>query len=310
MKNKQLIKEIRADIGKENFPRTPLRLLWLVAFFIFLALSVYGIQIGHVGISVACSLLIGYTFAAMAFLFHDLRHGGIIKNSIVINFFSQLLIWPSFVSSRFWDFWHNQLHHRHHLMENRVLKEYPTDSFVKGTGLQKIIKLLSPPEAGLRGFLYLFFWYVPFIVLIQSMLLVQTDRFKGLKRHEVLVDVILHLVFWGLWIKITGLDNFLWAVVIPLFVMSYILSSYVVTNHHPALVGTSEEKILNTCSVTVNPLVQFFHLEFGLHTEHHLFPDISPKYLPKVRQKLLLNYSEHYCSLEKTAALKKIYFST
>ena len=309
MKNKQLIKEIRADIGKEAFPQTPLRLFWLPVFFLFLALSIYGLQMGSVFVSILCSLLIGYTFAAMAFLFHDLRHGGIIKNSKAINVFSQLLIWPSFVSSRFWDFWHNQLHHRHHLMENRLLKEYPTDSFVKGTWLQNIIQRLSPPQTGFRAFIYLFFWYVPFIVLIQSMLLFQAKRFKGLKRHEVVLDVLLHLVCWGIWINITGLNNVLWAVVIPLFVMSYILSSYVVTNHHPALVGMSEEKILNTCSVTVNPILQFFHLEFGLHTEHHLFPDISPQHLPKVRQKLLLKYSEHYCSLEKTAALKNIYFS-
>lgn len=309
MKNKQLIKDIRADIGKEKFPQTPLRLLWLVVFFIFLTVSVYGIKMGSIFVSIACSLLIGYTFAAMAFLFHDLRHGGIIKNSKVINFCSQLLIWPSFVSSRFWDFWHNQLHHRHHLMENRLLKEYPTDSFVKGTVLQKIIKLLAPPQTGFRGFIYLFFWYVPFIVLIQLMLLFQTERFKGLKRREVLFDVLLHIVFWAAWITITGVSNILWAVVIPLFVMSYVLSSYVVTNHHPALVGISEDKILNTCSVTVNPWLQFFHLEFGLHTEHHLFPDISPQHLPKVRQKLLLNYSEYYCSLDKTQALKKIYFN-
>jgi fatty acid desaturase len=310
MKNKQFIKDIRADIGKLNFPKTPMRLLWMIVFVVFLSLSFYGLTINNIFISVCCSLLIGYTFAAMAFLFHDLRHGGIISNQKVINICSQLLIWPSLVSSRFWDFWHNQLHHRHHLMENRMLKEYPTDSFVKGTFLQKLVQKISPPQSGISGFLYLFFWYVPFIVLVQSMLLFQTDRFRALKRSEVLVDVALNIVFWAAWIALIGVQNILWAVVIPLFVMSYILSSYVVTNHHPALVGVGEEKILNSCSVTVNPVIQFFHLEFGLHTEHHLFPDISPQHLPRIREKLLQNYSAQYCSHSKTEALKKIYFSS
>ena len=308
MKDKAFIKKIRSEYPAGYFKNTPWRLAWIFVFMSLLIGATYSLQFNTVFVSLGASLIIGYVFAAMAFLFHDLRHGGLIKNKMAIEFFSQLLIWPAFVSSYFWDFWHNQLHHRHHLMENRLLKEYPTESFLKGSFLQQFMKFISPPEKGFLGFCYLFFWYVPYIVLVQILLLFQKDRFRVLKRSRVLFDMCLHFVFWILWIWISGPENFLYSAVLPLFVMSYILSSYVVTNHHPSLVGEPETKILSACSVTVHPVLQKLHLEFGLHAEHHLFPDISPAYLPVVRQMLQDKYPDRYCTATKWQALKKIYF--
>lgn len=309
MKNKAFIKKIRSEFPPGSFENTPVRLIWVLFFLVILALSVYSLRLNSMVVSLGAGIAIGYVFAAMAFLFHDLRHGGLIKNKFAIEVLSQFLIWPAFVSSYFWDFWHNQLHHRHHLMENRLLKEYPTETFVKGSILENFIKLVSPPEKGVLAFIYLFFWYVPYIVLIQTLLLFQKDRFKVLNRGRVFLDMVLHTGFWIAWIVLTGYQNMIFTVVIPLFVMSYILSSYVVTNHHPSLVGEPESKILSACSVTVHPVLQKLHLEFGLHTEHHLFPDISPAHLPQVRKMLQEKYANEYCSMNKWDAVKKIYFA-
>lgn len=309
MNNKKVIfKRIRSEISTESFKARPIELLAIFWILFCFVVSYYLLIQNFLLVKILGSLLIGYSFSAMAFLFHDLRHGGVIKNKHIINFLSQFLIWPCLISSHFWDFWHNQLHHKYNLIENRLLKEYPTDSFFKKTFWGKIIKWISPPENGFFGFIYLFFWYVPYVVLVQTLLSFQLNRFKDLKRKIVIVEFVGALLFWVIFLRIFSQHSLIFTIFIPLSFLSYCLSSYVVTNHHPKLIDANSMNV-NACTVEVSQFMNLVHFNFSYHTEHHLFPEVNPYYLPKISKLLKQNFPENYFSLKKYEALKKIYFS-
>lgn len=308
MTDRQFLKEFRKQVPKEIFRKTPLQLFWMPVCLLLITVGVYLFRSDSLAQWVVGSVILGYAYATMAFLFHDLRHQAIVENPILVDILSRILIWPCLVSQTFWDFWHNDLHHRHHLIENRALKEYPTESFLKGTWLQGFIQKISPPERGLLGFFYLFFWYVPFIVLVQTLLLIQSARFKRLSRKKVLLDIVVAVFIWSVFIKLAAPQN-TWVFLLgSYFVQSFMLSSFVVTNHHPRLVGEDGKMVLSTCSIKGSSVFNFLTLHFGLHTEHHLLPDVSPSQLPRVTQILRKEYDGKYCEMGFWQALKKIYF--
>jgi fatty acid desaturase len=49
------------------------------------------------------------------------------------------------------------------------------------------------------------------------------------------------------------------------------------------------------------------HLHFGYHVEHHLFPTMSGRHAPAVREALVRLYGERYLTMPHGRALRLLY---
>ena len=84
--------------------------------------------------------------------------------------------------------------------------------------------------------------------------------------------------------------------------------SYISTNHllNP-LTEEINDPLVNSLTVYSNSFIHWAHLNFGYHVEHHLFPNISPKYAPIIQKKVLEKWPKKYKKMNHFKALKLVY---
>jgi fatty acid desaturase len=75
---------------------------------------------------------------------------------------------------------------------------------------------------------------------------------------------------------------------------SVFIMLYVFTNHFANAVLDRADPLAGTTSVIVSPLLDWLHLNFSFHTEHHLFPAMDSRFLPLVSRLLQEHFSARY----------------
>jgi fatty acid desaturase len=83
--------------------------------------------------------------------------------------------------------------------------------------------------------------------------------------------------------------------------------SYISTNHNISPLTKINDPLENSLSVTVHPLLEKMHLNFGYHVEHHIFPRMSGAYTKKVHYELKKMFPDNYQVMPKWQALKLLY---
>ena len=83
--------------------------------------------------------------------------------------------------------------------------------------------------------------------------------------------------------------------------------SYISTNHNVSPLTKDNDPLVNSLTVTNHPVLEFLHLNFGYHVEHHLFPTMSPAHSKKVHKALVAKYGDQYKMMSKGAAMKLLY---
>ncbi len=95
---------------------------------------------------------------------------------------------------------------------------------------------------------------------------------------------------------------------LPLLVANVIVMSFILTNHCLNPLTELNDPLANSLTVTVPRWVEWLTLGFGFHVEHHLFPSMSARHAPAVRELLVALWPERYQSmslLSATAALHR-----
>jgi fatty acid desaturase len=67
------------------------------------------------------------------------------------------------------------------------------------------------------------------------------------------------------------------------------------------------DPLTNTLSVTAPRWLEWLHLDFGYHVEHHLFPTMSGRHARTVRDVLVRLYGERYLTMPQGRALRLLY---
>jgi fatty acid desaturase len=99
----------------------------------------------------------------------------------------------------------------------------------------------------------------------------------------------------------------LFVYVVPLLAANAITMSYIATNHHLNSLTSINDTLANTLSVRSIGWLETLHFHFGYHVEHHLFPTVSGRHTPVIRDLLVRLYGERYLSLPHLRALRLIY---
>jgi fatty acid desaturase len=75
---------------------------------------------------------------------------------------------------------------------------------------------------------------------------------------------------------------------------SAFIMAYVFTNHFANAVQARADPLATTTSVVVPPFLDWLHLHFSFHTEHHLFPSMDSRHFPALSRVLVERFPTEY----------------
>lgn len=273
-----------------------LALIWMAVFYVESLL-----------LKVLMGIVIGHFNAGLAFVTHEVLHGSVIKGKKLQDIISFFTFSTFQMSPTMWRFWHNKLHHSHTQDNVRDPDAYPTVLIFKQSKLMQRIFRLTPGSGYIRSYFYFLYWF-SFQVHLNTLYMRFRNRlWTQLDQKRVTVEYILLLAFTGAYVYFIGWNNLIPLFFIPIAVQNYCIMSYISTNHNLSPTTRRNDPLVNSLTVTTNPIQDVLHLNFGYHVEHHLFPTMSGAHMKKVHQALKSAFPSDFKYMRKTEALKLLY---
>jgi fatty acid desaturase len=286
------------------------RVLWLPVHATAIALIAYALAAGHVPAPVwpVASIVIGGCMSAVAFLGHELLHGGIVRGGVAIRMLGWICLLPFTVSPTLWTAWHNRVHHNHCAQPGAdpdmypTLDEYQTQPAARimadyfGLGGRRLTSLLSL-LLGFTGQSQQMLWEARVLGFLSPAL-----------HRRAIGEFLLGVAFWTAVGFAIGFVPFVFVYLLPLVVANVIVMSFILTNHNlnPAT-PTVNDPLINSLSVTLPRPLEWLSLHFGYHVEHHVFPTMSARHGRRVRDELRKQFPDHYQTMPLTSALRGLY---
>ncbi len=305
----QYNRAVSAELPKELFKRQPWRLAYGVLFFggvlsiIYVLLNFNLIWPFKLLLSIAMGVLIG----GGAFLSHEVMHGAVVKNKKLQNFIGFFGFAPYLISPSYWRFWHNNLHHGNTQLLYKDPDAFPTKMIWKRSKFMKWAYPFTPGSGHKRSFLYFFWWFSFQAILNQVYMRFGNKMWAKMDHRKVTLEFTLAVSLALVYLAFIGVNNWMWLAVIPFMVQNYTVMSYISTNHNLSPYTKINDPLMNSLSVTNSPIMEFVNLNFGYHTEHHLFPSMPMSSAKKVSEKLKNMYPERYKIMPKHRAMKLLY---
>lgn len=306
----QYTRALRPLLPEGTFAPAPARLLWLVLHAVVIALATYLVWTGLGGwpACLGLALLIGHSFAGLAFVGHELLHGAILRSPRGRYLLGWICFLPFVLSPRLWTAWHNRVHHGHTMASGVDPDAYPTLDAYRKSRVLRVADHVSPAAGRWLGVFSLLLGFS--IQSLQILFAARSRRYLSPRQHSVaLLETGLGVLGWAGLAWLLGPVPFLFAFVLPLVFANTVVMAYILTNHSLSPLTESNDPLLNTLTVTTPRLFSVLHLDFGMHVEHHLFPAMSSRYAGRVRALLLRFWPERYQSMPLGSALRRL-FST
>lgn len=297
---------VRAELPPELFRRVPGRLVWLAVHVALAAagITVIALRLGGVWAAVPASLAVGSSFGVLAFVAHEILHGAVIRDRRAQLVLGGLGFLPFLISPRLWKVWHNQAHH------GRTMSPKGIDPDAGGLLSQyresRAMRIFDNLTVGRFRPLGVLLFLVGFTAQGLRVLLGMARQLNYLSPKELMWaagETIFAVFFWAALGFALGGERFLLAYVVPLMIGNMVVMSYILTNHNLSPLTATNDPLLNSLSVRTPRAMQWLHLNFGLHVEHHLFPSMSACNAEKVRDVLQHHWPERYQSMPLHRAL-------
>ncbi len=303
-------REIRVRLSPGAFAPARSRLAWLPVHALVIVFSTLAIGRAWVPWPLVplLSLVIGASFAGLAFLGHETLHGGVVRG----RFLRKLVGWfgflPFLIGPRFWIAWHNRVHHGHTQEAGVDPDAYPTlEEYQQSRSVRFATDVAAPGSRNPASVMSLVLG-----LSIQSAQLLVFARKRGIilsaREHWLaLGETALGLAWWGSVAVLIGPLAFLFAYVLPLLVGNTIVMGFILTNHSLSPLTDSNDALVNSLSVTAPRWVEWLTLRFGFHVEHHIFPAMSSRHAPEVRTILRSLWPDRYQSMPLVSALLSLH---
>ncbi len=292
-------RRIRSLLDRSSFAPARSRLWWLPV---------------HVSVIVACTLLlahsrvpawadpllslpIGASFAGLTFLAHETLHGAVVRALWARRIVGWLGFLPFVLSPRLWLAWHNHVHHGNTNRAGRDPDAYPTlDEYRQSRSVRFATEIAAPGLGRFRGLGSL---VVGFSIQSLHMLVAARSRgyLRGREHVFALLETAAGIAFWASLAHFIGARSFVFAFVLPLALANATVMAFILTNHSLSPLVTSNDPLATSLTVTTPRWLEWLTLGFGFHVEHHLFPAMSARFAPRVRQILLERFATSYQSM-------------
>lgn len=305
----QYNQELSAVLPKETFKRSPMRAAWLLVhtgIMVFLGYVVMTYDLSWYS-NLGLAILFGTFSARNTFLAHEVLHGATVKNPLLMKLTGFLGFTNCMISPTYWAFWHNKLHHGNTQLLYKDPDAFPTKSVWKRSKFMQSVFRLAPGSGYLRSFFYFFYWFSFQAFLNQVSMRFGNKMWDKLDHKKVSIEFSMQIVLVAAYLYLIGPSNWLYLAVIPFFIQNYTLTSYIVTNHNLSPYTKVNDALVNSLTVTNNPILEFLHMNFGYHTEHHIFPNMPMSNAKKVNAKLHELYPEKFKQMSKWKAMTLLY---
>ncbi len=272
---------------------------------------------GHPLVWALAAVVLGHSQICLAFIAHDTSHGAVVR-SRPLRRVLELLLWGQMaVPPTLWRRIHNKTHH---LETNTV---HDTDrSFRRSerTWATWVYTRLFFPnrQTPLRHPIWTAHFLTYFLRHAITGLLpgrvklpIVTHKPAFTTREKMCIVAEIALIggfYYGLWCFV-GRDawRFLWAVPVPLLVDSTVGMLYIFTNHFLNPLCERTDPLLGSTSVIVPRWMDWLHDNFSYHTEHHVFPGMSPRWYPEVSKLLQEHFPDRYNRLPLAEAWRRLW---
>lgn len=254
-------------------------------------------------LAAAVSLLIGCSFAGLTFLGHETLHGAVVRGRRARLLVGSICFSPFMIAPRLWIAWHNRVHHGHTNSAGVDPDAYPTlEQYRERRVVRIVTDHLGPGGGRPNGVLSLL---VGFSIQSGHMLLGATKHglLSARQRRFALLHSGLCALAWAVLGFLLGWPAAFFGLLLPLAVANVIVMAFILTNHSLSPLTDVNDPLLNTLSVTLPPWMEWLTLRFGYHVEHHLFPWMSSRHAPRVRELVRERWAERYQSMPLSRAL-------
>ena len=298
-------REVRSALPAEAFVPAYSRIAWLAVHLAVIVAGMLAIESGVGGwwLPGLLAPLIGFSFAGLALLGHEIMHGAVLRGRTAIQATGWLCFVPFVLSPRLWTAWHNRTHHKHTMRSGIDPDAFPTlAAYRKSFALRLVTGWFSLGRSSPLGLASLVLGFS-----VQSLHMLFAARgAAGLSRAEHRFAIVQTLLGVALWTAVAwwlGPVGFVFAYALPLLVANAIVMSYILTNHSLSPLSHGNDTLRSSLTVTTPRWYAFLTLSFGLHVEHHLLPSMSSRHAWRVRALLLARWPHRYQSMSLGRAL-------
>jgi len=299
------VRALSKVLPPEVFANRPRRLIWLLVHGAVSAAGIIAIARGWGGLWAAplFALVIGHSFACMAFVGHETLHGSVVRGSRARHLVGWVALLPFMISPRLWVVWHNKVHHGNATHPDIDPDIYPSLAQYRSSRALRVLDRLSLGLDHPAGVASLIFGLT--VQSLHCLFRVGGQRQYMSRREQLLAigETLAGVAGWTALGIALGPLAFLFAFVIPLLVANAVVMAYILTNHGLSPYTKLNDPLLNSLSVTTPRVIAVLHLNFGYHVEHHMFPRMSPANAPLLRRLLMQRWPERYQSMPLWRAL-------
>ncbi len=302
-------REVRPHLATAVFQPAPARLLWLPAHLAIIAgLAWYVVRGAPPWYeALLCALLAGHSWGCLGFLAHEAMHHALTKNRTLEKLVGYCGFGIYGLSPTLWTAWHNQAHHGNTGRPVADPDGFGTLGFWRSSGVVRALEGFTPGSPHRRSAAFLFIWFSVHSFLVLVFHSRRNGYFARISRPVVYTESAAMLAFWVGVLALVGPWSFLFIYLLPLLVANATVMSYIATNHFLNPLTETNDPLVNSLSVTSPRWLERLHLGFGYHVEHHLFPTLSGRHGPAVRDVLVRLYGDRYLTMPHARALRLLY---
>lgn len=301
---------VRPELPDAAFEPARSRVAWLPVHVAIIAALAWAIAAERIPAALwpVSSIVIGLCMSAVAFLGHEVLHGGVVRGRGAIRVLGWICMLPFTLSPTLWTSWHNRVHHNHCAQVGRDPDMYPTLAEYREQPAARIMA----DYFGLGGRRWRSVISLLFGFTGQSQQMLWQARKLGILTPRLQVRAFVEFLLGvAVWVAIAfaiGGVGFVFVYLLPLVVANVTVMSFILTNHClSALTPGVNDPLVNSLSVTLPRLLEWLSLDFGYHVEHHVFPTMSARHGRLVRAALRQQFAERYQSMPLLRALRQLY---
>ena len=302
-------REVRPHLPPGTFQRVPARLLWLplhLAIIATLAWVVVALAPPWY-VALLCALVAGHSWGCLGFLAHEALHHAITGSRALEKVVGFVGFGIYCLSPTLWVAWHNQAHHGNTGKPVADPDGFGHLGFWKRSAVVRELEKFSPGSHTWRSGAFLGIWFSLHSFLVLVFHSQRNGYYARISRRVVYAESAAMLCFWLGVLALIGPWSFLFVYGVPVAVANVVLMSYIATNHFLNPLTEINDPLANSLSVTSPRWLETLHLQFGYHVEHHLFPTLSGRHAPAVRDVLVRLYGDRYLTLPHARALRLLY---
>lgn len=253
---------------------------------------------------VPLALIMGNSIMALMFITHELMHCKTIKNRFLRQIVNQLGFMMTWLPPTFWNALHNRQHHQNTNSlkdpDRRYLFEQPNswgklvqEWFVPSSEIKTLSLVLG--TCNVWG-IYIFRNLISVILFNDELFGYGPAPFKVYPKERKVITIELLIIF-SIHLSIIiflqfHLVKLLLGYFLPIWIGYTGIMSYLYTHHMLCPMSETDDCLMTTLSVRVPRIVDYLHVNFSYHTEHHVFPTINSDYYPLVQQLLIEKFPE------------------